>query len=258
MKENQHNPSPAAGKKNARRVEMKKMFFGMMTLALGAFSACATNSSVEGAAQAATANLSPSTKPVLIDDTGSLMGIQTPTWLAAYTQGGNQAVEKLAEYRGKTCFVVTTTDSNRDFAVNWVKGTEGPRQVAAKIANTVSSDISTTLGSAKGVDTEANLDAAAHVLNNAVFSGLIRNAEWWQLVRYTDGREEYRAYAIYIIEKKALDSQVAAFIQRFLDDRNQAMSEAEKSIYRGLIASLLAGTGVNLSAGEPEAGLVLE
>jgi hypothetical protein len=74
-------------------------------------------------------------------------------------------------------------------------------------------------------------------------------------VRYTDGREEYRAYAIYVIEKKALDSQVAAFIQRFLDDRNRAMSEAEKSIYRGLIASLLTGNGVNLSAGEPEADL---
>jgi len=136
-----------------------------------------------------------------------------------------------------------------------VNGTEGPRQVAAKIANTVSADISTSLESAKGEDAEANVQAAVHVLNNAVFSGLIRNADWWQQIRYPDEREEYRAYALYIIDKKTLDNQVAAFIQRFLDDRNRAMSEAEKTIYRGLINSLLRGSGVNLSAGEPEADL---
>ncbi|GAB6393675.1 MAG: hypothetical protein MdMp014T_3048 [Treponematales bacterium] len=195
------------------------------------------------------------TRPALIDDSGSLMGIGTPPWLAAYIQGGNMAVEALKDYKGKTCFVITTTDESKDFALNWVNGTEGPRQVAAKIANTVSADIASSLESAKSEDTEANVQAAVHVLNNAVFSGLTRNADWWQQIRYPDEREEYRAYALYVIDKKTLDNQVAAFIQRFLDDRNRAISEAEKSIYQGLIASLLEGHGVNLSAGEPEQDL---
>jgi len=178
-----------------------------------------------------------------------------PPWLSAYIKGGNIAVEALKDYKSKTCFVITTTDGSRDFVLNWVNGTEGPRQVAAKIANTVSSDIASSLGSDKGEDTEANVQAAVHVLNNAVFSGLTRNADWWQQIRYPDGREEYRACALYVIDSKTLDKQVAAFIQRFPGDRNRAISEAEKAIYRRLINSLLEGNGVNLSAGAPEADL---
>ncbi|MDR3312120.1 MAG: hypothetical protein LBS64_03195, partial [Spirochaetaceae bacterium] len=134
-------------------------------------------------------------------------------------------------------------NSSKDFALKWVTGTEGPRQVSAKISSTIAGNINSTMESDSGAEAEANVTAAANLLNNAAFAGLTKDADWWQQVRNTTtDAQEFRAYALYIIDTKTLDRQVAAYIQRFLDDKNRALSEAEQSIYKGLIESLLSST----------------
>jgi hypothetical protein len=121
-------------------------------------------------------------------------------------------------------------------------------QVAAVISTAVTNNVSSQLSVSSGNDAQANMQAAANVITGSVFSGLKLNADWWQQVRNkaTDVIE-FRAYALYIIDAKSLNQQVAAYLQNFVDDKNEAMSEAEKAIYGKLIEDIMNNTGVELN-----------
>ncbi|GMO28182.1 MAG: hypothetical protein Ta2B_08840 [Termitinemataceae bacterium] len=186
-------------------------------------------------------------KVVVLDDKGAAFGITTPEWVTAYIMNGNSAVQKMSAYNDKYCFVVENNNASRDFAIAAVQNASGPRAIADKISTTVSSSVSTkvdALSAAPGAkaEMEQRIKTATEQLTNASFNGAAKEADWWQTVENkTSKNVETRAYALWLIDKKSLDTQVAAQLQR-LQDQNKAMSEAEKSIYADLIKQIR-GTG---------------
>jgi hypothetical protein len=188
------------------------------------------------------ANVKPEQKTEVLDDKGAAFGIQTPQWLAEYIGGGNTAVQKL--YKDKYCFVIEYNDVERDFAVAWVSGAEGPQAVSQKVSTSVVSQMESKQLGEKGSDVEAAFDNAGKALSNASFSGLSKDADWWQTVRNKDTQSiETRAFALFLIDRKELDRQIAANIQNIVDN-NKTMSAAERAIYAALIADI-AGVGLD-------------
>jgi hypothetical protein len=217
---------------------IKKNVFMLAVAALVAVAIVAVAGCASSPAQKAAQSVSSSQKTEVLDDKGAAFGISTPEWVTAYIMNGNSAVQKLPAYKDKYCFVVENNDSNKDFAVAWVQNASGPQQIAAKISTTVSSSASNALEGEKGSDLEASLKAASEQLSNASFNGATKEADWWQIVRNTATNvTECRAFALWVIDRKSLDNQVAAAIQRIID-QNKAMSEAEKSIYGDLIKQI--------------------
>ncbi|GHV78226.1 hypothetical protein AGMMS49944_00170 [Spirochaetia bacterium] len=211
-----------------------------MAAAIGMVVSCSTLSPAEKAA----ASVKPEQKTEVLDDKGAAFKIGTPQWLVEYVGGGNTAVQKL--YKDKYCFVIEYNDAERDFAVAWVGGAEGPRAVSQKVSISVISQMESKQQGEKGSDVEAAFDNAAKALSDASFSGLTKDADWWQTVRNKDTQSvETRAFALFLIDKKELDRQIAANIQNIVDN-NTAMSAAERAIYAALIADIT-GTGLENS-----------
>jgi hypothetical protein len=184
-------------------------------------------------------------KTEVLDYKGASFGLPQPEWVIEYEKGGNLNVEKLSLYKDKYCFVVNYNDSSRDFAVAWVNSASGPKQIAQKVSTTVSSSASTMDSGESGGNMESVIRAIAEQLSNASFTGMTKETDFWQIVRNKDTEVvECRAYALWVINKKALDEQVAANIQNIVDN-NKAMSAAERAIYADLIAQIRSGGGVN-------------
>ncbi|GHV46499.1 hypothetical protein AGMMS49546_34610 [Spirochaetia bacterium] len=202
------------------------------------FAGCA---SAPKTAAEAVANVKPEQKTEVLDDKGAAFSIQTPQWLAEYLSGGNKAVEKL--YKDKYCFVIEYNDAERDFAVAWVSGAEGPRAVSQKVSSSVVSQMENNQQGEKGSAMEATVAGTAKVLSDSSFSGISKEADWWQIVRNKETQSvEARAFALWVIDRKELDRQITANIQHIVDN-NTTMSAAERAIYAALIADI---TGVGL------------
>jgi hypothetical protein len=188
------------------------------------------------------APVAPQQRTEVLDDKGAAFGIETPRWLVEYISGGNTAVQKM--YKDQYCFVIEYNDADRDFAVAWVGGAEGPRAVSQKVSTSVISQMESKQTGEKGSDVEAAFDNAGKALSNSSFSGLSKDADWWQTVRNTTSQSvETRAFALFLIDKKELNRQIAANIQNLVDN-NTAMSAAERAIYADLIASI-SGVGLD-------------
>jgi hypothetical protein len=72
-------------------------------------------------------------------------------------------------------------------------------------------------------------------MSNASYTGARKVSDWWILSRNRATRaEEYQAFALYIIDRKLLDNQIARNLQNIVDN-NAAMSAAEQEIYTDLI-----------------------
>jgi hypothetical protein len=209
--------------------------FGAVAIAaISMMSSCATDQSAARAA----ASVSASQKTEVLDDKGAAFGIQTPEWVSAYIMGGNLDVQKLSIYKGMYCFVIEYADASKDFATAWIANASGPQAIAQKVSTTVSSSMSASLEGERGGDTEANLTSAAEALSNASFNGATKTADWWQTVRNTTTEViETRAWALWTIDQKQLDEQVAANIQNIIDN-NTTMSTAERAIYTDLIRQI--------------------
>ncbi|GMO31448.1 MAG: hypothetical protein Ta2F_06890 [Termitinemataceae bacterium] len=105
----------------------------------------------------------------ILDDKGSAHAIKTPVWVQSYLAGGNAAVEKLKQYKNKYCFVVLVDDPNKDYAVSR--------------ANLTSNIVTDT--------------------RNISFSGVIKEADWWQLVLDKKTNEEtYRVFVLWTKDKE--------------------------------------------------------
>lgn len=217
------------------------LLFVAAAAALSLLSGCASKKTPAAIA----AEIKPVQKTEVLDYKGASFGLQPPEWVIAYEQEGNLGVEKLSLYKGKYCFVVNYNDANRDYAIAWVNNASGPQQIAQKISTTVSSSASNMLSGERGGEVESNLRAATEQLSNASFKGATKEMDFWQIVRNKDTEvQECRAYALWVINKKELDDQVAANLQNIIDN-NKAMSAAERAIYDELIAQIRAGGGVN-------------
>ncbi|GHT66152.1 hypothetical protein FACS1894110_09350 [Spirochaetia bacterium] len=176
-----------------------------------------------------------------LDDKGAGFGIETPRWLSDYIGGGNTAVQKL--YKDSYVFVIETADADKDYAVAWVSGAEGPRAVSQKVSTSVVSQMESSQQGEKGSEMESSVDNVTKALSDASFSGLSKDADWWITRRNLESKVvETQAFALWIIDRKELNRQIAANIQNIVDN-NTAMSAAERAIYAALISDI---TGVGL------------
>ncbi|MDR1149994.1 MAG: YgdI/YgdR family lipoprotein [Spirochaetaceae bacterium] len=220
----------------------KLLFISVTAAALALIAGCA--SGPKAPAEIA-ANVTPTQRTIVVDDKGASFGIPTPEWVVAFVQSGNLGVEKLPLYKDKYCFVVEAIEPSRDYAIAWVQNASGPQHIAAKVSTTVASSASNALSGEKGGDVESHLNTATEQLSNASFNGATKDDDWWQIVKNNDtGVEECRAFALWVINKKQLDEQVAANLQRIVDN-NTAMSAAERAIYADLINQIRSVGGVN-------------
>jgi hypothetical protein len=182
----------------------------------------------------------PKQKTEILDNKGAALAIPAPDWVVAYVSGGNYTVEALSEYENDHCFVVYYADSSRDFAVNWVENANGPSQVAQMISTTVLTDAKEKSAGKRGGEVTAAFQSAAQSMGSASFTGLRRVGDWWQIVRNKDTEvQEAQAFALYAINKKRLDEQIAINLTNIVEN-NKALSAAEREIYSDLIADIRA------------------
>jgi hypothetical protein len=70
---------------------------------------------------------------------------------------------------------------------------------------------------------------------DASYTGLRKMGGWWQLTRNKATKaEEYRAFALYTVDKKRMDDQIAGNLQNIIDN-NKALSAAARAIYQEII-----------------------
>ena len=122
-------------------------------------------------------------------------------------------------------------------AVAWVNNASGPAEIAGMVSRAVNAQATNKLSGDKGADTEAHLEQVHSDMSNASIRNVRKDADWWQIVRYPDGKQEARAFALWVVDKKDLGNQIAANIQNIIDN-NKAMSAAERAIYADLISDI--------------------
>ncbi|MDR2768268.1 MAG: hypothetical protein LBB82_08095 [Treponema sp.] len=104
---------------------------------------------------------------VVLDDKGAAFDMNTPAWVKLYLAGGNAAVEKTEQYKSKYCFVVLVYDAGKNYAIS----------AANNISNAVDN-------------------------RNISFSGVRKEADWWQLVKNKKTNTlSYRAFTLWTREK---------------------------------------------------------
>jgi hypothetical protein len=87
---------------------------------------------------------------------------------------------------------------------------------------------------------EASLETAAHDMSEAAFTGQRKSGDWWEIIRNKDTKvQEARAYALYTVDRKQLDTQIAANLANIVEN-NKELAEAAREIYRELIADIRA------------------
>jgi len=205
---------------------------------------CASN---KGAAGTPPAPKTPEQKTELLDWQNAALNAAVPEWVTAAAES-NIRVQTLKDFKDQYCFVILLEDeTNKDYAVGWVENTaNGAAQVGTIMSTTVNNraeaaqDAKRRAGQAtEGVNSEFSELRSA--MSNASFAGLNRAATFWTLSRNgATGRQYYTAYALWIIDQKRLDDQVAQNIEKVLAENNQALGDAERAIYRDVIDDIRA------------------
>ncbi|MDR0550576.1 MAG: hypothetical protein LBG72_01005 [Spirochaetaceae bacterium] len=184
----------------------------------------------------------------LLDHKGASFNTPEPPWVIAYvTEGGNVGVEQLPQYKNVYCFVYNYENADKDFAVAYANNANGPSEVAKMISSTVLADAKAKIaGVSAGGETavSAAVEASAHAMSEASFTGLRKTGDWWRIVRNKKTKTQTaQAYVLYTIDKKNLDSQIAVNLQNIIDN-NKELSAAARSIYLDLIKDIR-GNGFN-------------
>jgi hypothetical protein len=203
----------------------------------------------------------------ILDHKGAATGTNNiPAWLDTYLETGlDTSVEKLSQFRGSYCFIGMAESTNKKFAQTWAANVNGPTLIAATISTRVENLINSREQGEEIVDPQMNeasmnriINAVQNTVQSATFSGARKEGDWWIQIRIYDPddhaivrSEEYRAYALYTIDKKSLDQQVVLKLQNIVAN-DKAMSADERATYTRLINRILE-RGLDL---EPEAAPV--
>jgi hypothetical protein len=157
-----------------------------------------------------------------------------------YLADGNFGVEKLPDYKNYHCFVVDYEGTNKDFAVNWVRlPANAAQQVSQMIATAVSSDAASKMEGEKAGEVTQVMKQGIEAMSNTSFSGLTYNANYWAELENMETHDKiFRAYALWVFERKSLDNQIAAYLAQQVERNNAALGAVERSIYADMIAGL--------------------
>jgi hypothetical protein len=200
----------------------------------------------------------------ILDHKGAATGDnRLPEWVDVYlANGADTALEKLSQFRGSYCFVGANDSANKNFAQTWAESVSGPTLIAASISTRVENLINSEQEGEDITDAQTDdavmnrmINAVQNTVQSATFSGARKVGDWWIQIRTYDPddrsivrSEDYRAYALYTIEKKSLDRQVSAKLQNIMDNDKQ-MSAEERAIYPGLITRIME-KGLDLDGAE--------
>jgi hypothetical protein len=179
----------------------------------------------------------PKQQTELLDWKGAAFGTPVPEWVMA-SQESDLHIQELEEFKNQTCFVVSREEpSDKDFAVTWVgNAANGASEVARIISTTVNNTAEAQISAKAGSDAAKRIsNEMRDAMSNASFKGFRKAGDFWALMRNKATKNEYyAAYSLWVIPNEELNQQLAANYQNIIDN-NQAMSEAEREIYRDII-----------------------
>ncbi|MDR1566418.1 MAG: hypothetical protein LBS48_03935 [Treponema sp.] len=154
----------------------------------------------------------------------SAAGRGLPSWVTAFLDGGNPAVEALEEYQDRYVFVAMNRGANFRALEQWRLGfspeLDFPRLAAIRIENRFLSVSSGFPDADYGAYYETLIRAAS----DASWSGVIREGDYWVRREFAgqpsalQDRETYDFLIINTIEKSLLASQVNTLLQSITPD----------------------------------------
>jgi hypothetical protein len=140
----------------------------------------------------------------------------------------------------------------------------GPSIIAATISTRVENIINSEEHGDEITDAQTDeammnrvITAVQNTVQSATFSGARKEGDWWIQIRTYDPDdhrivrgEEYRAYALYMIDKKSLDQQVVLKLQNIIAN-DQQLSADERATYSRLI-NRIQTRGLGMEAESPD------
>jgi hypothetical protein len=196
---------------------MKTVKMVLMTLlAVFALAACATKEGVPADRIELSSDASVST----LEHKGTAIGMdKLPQWIADYYDRGLPGVEALADYRGKYCIVAQEYGSELQPLLTWVNNFNAQQQIGATIETRVVSVFKANESKVPdNADSQRSYSNSINSLVTGTYTGARKEGDWWikQRIAVKGQPEEirYTALALYTIDKKALDEQIRAEIEK--------------------------------------------
>jgi len=164
-----------------------------------------------------------------LENKGTAMNIQTPSWIRDYTAFGISRLQAQPEFRDKYCIIGEESGANKDFVLVWADNFSAQQRIGAMLRTTIASEYQArvtgaaqSVGGAGGGSTgelRQEIDSAINAIVNVSYSGAQREADWWSLRRRYDPdqkdvySDEYTAYVLYTIPKAEMNRQVAQALE---------------------------------------------
>ncbi|MDR1095623.1 MAG: hypothetical protein LBL31_04485 [Spirochaetaceae bacterium] len=177
--------------------------------------ACATKTG----GQAERISLSSASNVTTLEHKGTALGIDSvPQWIADYYDRGLPGVENLDDYQGKYCFVAEEIGPERQPLLTWVNNFNAQQQIGAMIDTRVVSVFKANESKVPdNADARREYSNSINSLITGTYTGARKESDWWSKQRITaKGQPDevrYTALALYTIDRKVLDSQIAAKIE---------------------------------------------
>jgi hypothetical protein len=191
----------------------------------------------------ASTQMKPKQKIEMLDWKNAALGQGIPEWVTASGED-DVSVQQLPNYPNDYCFVVQeegskNTDSTKDYVIGWVGNLANG---GARVATLISTNVNITAEAASSqildADKKAHQEEVRDAMSNASLNGFRKTGDFWVLSKNKTTKQEYYvAYALWTIDRKRVDDQIAANIQNIIDN-NKAMSEAERTIYLDIIKDI--------------------
>jgi hypothetical protein len=163
-----------------------------------------------------------------IENKGTVMKVDTPEWIKAYTASGISAVQSQSQFKEKYCIIGEETGVNKQVVLAWADSFSAQQRIGAMLRTNIASEYQARAhGAAQSTGGAASeqgensgeynqqIDNVINSLVNVSYSGAQREADWWSLRRRSDPdqkdvySDEYTAYVLYTIPKSQLNQQVA-------------------------------------------------
>jgi hypothetical protein len=185
----------------------------------------------------------PKQKTEQLDWKNAALGQGIPEWVMA--SGKDEvSIQQLPNYQNDYCFVVQEegnddTDATKDWVLGWVSNlANGAARVSTLISTTVNTTAEAASSQIKGAEKKAHQEEVRDAMSNASLNVFRKTGDFWVLSKNKSTRKvSYVGYALWTIDRKRLDDQIAANIQNIIDN-NKAMSEAERTIYLDIIKDI--------------------
>ena len=158
------------------------------------------------------------TKIVELENKGTVIGVQTPSWVKLYLEKGVSALHALPEFTNKYCIVGEESGVNRQFVLAWADSASARQRIASLVRTNIASRYEaaiTATSDGQGSRYGQEIDMVLNAVVNISFSGAQREADWWSLRRRYDPVEkdvfadEYTAWALYTIPREEMNRQIA-------------------------------------------------